>query len=185
MTVKRGFLTPRRNSSSVSCYYFYWIDLFFSAAAAAAGGKSTCLISHSLAAGCLSCKQQHMLNTPTEHMMNFKLITHRKWLYNIFQLLVWEMRLFLQVQENIPGPRTVLNLIIKFEFKGILVFFLLSLILLQPSMDKRRQVNGVRRRKRCLIQNSEHPNTNQLLTATMNKTSHIPLIFLKQNQLWI
>ena len=43
---KGGFLTPKRNSCSLSCYHFYWTDLFLSAT----GGKCTCLLSHIFAA---------------------------------------------------------------------------------------------------------------------------------------
>ena len=56
--------------------------------------------------------------------------------------------------------KIIVNPKIKFDFKGILVFFLPFLIFLQQLWQTKRkqQVNGVRRRKGVSLQISEFPN---------------------------
>ena len=63
------------------------------------------------------------------------------------------MKLLQLVQENALRHRIVVNPKIKFEYKSILVYSLLSLQL--PADKRSQQVNGVRRRKRSQIRNSE------------------------------
>ena len=69
---------------------------------------------------------------------NFKLITHRKWLFNVFQRLVWETRLFQLIQENVFLQRIDVNISKEsLNLKLILAVFLPSLILLQALTDKK------------------------------------------------
>ena len=117
-----GFLVSKRNSFLLSCYHFFSTDLHLSAA----DGKSTCLLNHDLATGFLSCKP--MANTPTGHTTGFKFITHRKWFYNILQRLVCGNATISTGPGKHSHHRIVINFKIKFEYKGILVSVLPSLI---------------------------------------------------------
>ena len=76
-----------------------------------------------------------MLNPPTGHMMNFKLITHRKWYISTAcqgdaTISTGSGKYF--------QHRIVVNSKLKFEYKGILVSFFLSLIFLQLSQTKKK-----------------------------------------------
>ena len=71
--------------------------------------------------------------------------------------------------------RIVVKVNIKFGYKVILVSFLPSFILSQLLQTKRRQVNGVRRRKRSQIRNSEQPNKNLTIFDSNKKTFLCPM----------
>ena len=106
-----------------------------------------------------------------------------------FNALSGKRDYFYWFREIFHHHRIVVSLKIEFEFKGVLVSFLPSLILFQlPQTKKVQLVNEVRKRKRSQIRNSEFPNKSTIRrqpTTTNKNLLHKPhnCLFNKRDSL--
>ena len=139
---------------------FYHLDLeihtFFSRLLV---GKCTCLLSPELSSGlCL-----RLVAAYDCFMMSLK-------------SLDWGARLFQLDQENISFYRIVVDTEIKFESKGILDFFLTSLIPLQLRQTNKKITSewGKKKKQRSMFTNPRISQRYQLFTTTTKTLSSTP-----------
>ena len=127
MPKKRRFLTPRRISSNFSCYRLDWKSLFLSAG----GGKSRCPLSLEISSTLGFLLVATTANIPFWTQVEPLTCNCRKWFYNILHTpCLGNVTTFTGSGKRLHHI-IVVKPQIKFESKGILVSFLLSLILFQ------------------------------------------------------